>query len=59
MNNILVKKISSKEILEILSHLVGETIPKGVRGNLSLEWDDQGGVEVFFLPDDGQKKMLS
>jgi hypothetical protein len=46
---ILIKKFTSKEILEILGSMVEQTLPKGSKGKLNLSYDDNGGVEVVFV----------
>lgn len=51
---ILMKRLSAKEVLEVLSELITETLPEGVEGRLSLEYDDDGGVEVYFIAGETQ-----
>lgn len=48
---ILMKRFSSKEVLELLAELMKETIPEDMEGNLHLNYDDEDGVEVFFVED--------
>lgn len=43
------KKLSSKQVLEILVDIVRESVPKDKEGTLHLRYDDNDGVEVFFL----------
>ncbi len=49
---ILMKRFSSKEVLEILCDLAKETIPSGKAGELHLRYDDDDGVEIFFIEND-------
>ena len=46
---ILMKRLSSKEVLELLGHLAQEDLPDGAEGNLHLRYDDDDGVEIFFI----------
>lgn len=45
----LMKKLSSKEVLEVLASMAVEDIPEGIKGNLHLQYDDDNGVEIFFV----------
>lgn len=51
---ILVKKLTSKEILEVVGVAAAGTIPKGLEGKLNLSWDNEGGIEIYFI--EGKKK---
>lgn len=46
---ILMKKISSKQVLEILGDVAKASLPVNKEGTLHLRYDDDDGVEVFFL----------
>ena len=48
---ILLKRFTSKEVLEILTELVAETLPEGSEGNLSLSYDNEGGIVATFIED--------
>lgn len=43
------KKISSKEVLQIIADIVRESIPTDKEGNLHLRYDDDDNIEIFFL----------
>lgn len=46
---ILVSRLSSKQVLEKLSSLAMENLPEGLEGQLHLQYDEDDGVEIFFL----------
>lgn len=46
---VLMKKVSSKEVLEIIADLVRESIPNDKEGNLHLRYDDDDNIEIFFI----------
>lgn len=46
---ILMKKLSSKQVLEVISKIAMEDIPEGLHGELHLRYDDEDGIEIFFL----------
>lgn len=46
---ILMKRLSSQQVLEILGDVARESLPKDKEGQLHLRYDDDDGVEVFFL----------
>lgn len=43
------KKITSKQVLEIIASLVSETLPPDTKGQLHLQYDEDNNVEVYFL----------
>lgn len=45
---ILMKRLTSKQVLEVVGEIVAETLPPNLDGNLSVQYDDDGGIEVFF-----------
>lgn len=49
---ILMKKITNKEVLEILGDLARESLPRNKEGRLHLRYDEDDGVEIFFLEKD-------
>lgn len=46
---VLMKKLSSKQVLEVISRLALEDIPEGVHGQLHLKYDDEDGIEIYFV----------
>lgn len=46
---ILMKRLSSKDVLELLGVLALEDLPDGAEGNLHLQYDDDDGVEIYFI----------
>lgn len=49
---ILVKKLSSKQVLEVIRDVIEESMPDDAEGELFLQWTDQDEVEVFFTQKD-------
>jgi hypothetical protein len=52
---ILMKKLSSKQVLEILSDIARESLPNDKEGTLHLQYDDDDGVEIFFVEKDEKR----
>lgn len=52
---ILMKRLSSQQVLEILSDVARESLPTQKEGTLHLRYDDDDGVEVFFLEKDEKR----
>jgi hypothetical protein len=52
---ILVKKISSKEVLEIISEMARESLPENFEGELHLRYDDDDAIEIFAMEKDKNK----
>lgn len=52
---ILMKRLSSQQVLEILGDVARESIPVGKEGELHLRYDDDDGVEVFFIEKDEKR----
>lgn len=46
---ILRKKLSSTEVLEIIGAVVAETLPPELEGTVEATYDEDGGIEVFFI----------
>lgn len=43
------KKLSSKQVLEVLGDVARSSLPTDKEGTLHLKYDDDDGVEIFFL----------
>ena len=56
---ILRKKLSSEEVLEALAAMAAETIPEEMDGSLSLSYDDDGGVEIYFVEKGSEESLVS
>lgn len=46
---ILMKKVTSKQVLEIMADLVKEDLPEDFEGDLHLRYDDDDNIEIFLM----------
>lgn len=51
----LVKKLSSDQVLEVIKLLVSETVPEGLQGELFAKYNSENGIEIVFI----EKEKLS
>lgn len=56
---ILVKKLSSEQVLEVIKLLVSETIPEGLRGELYAKYNSEDGVEITFVETEEKLSILN
>ncbi len=47
----LFSRLTSKQVLEKLGQLAQDSLPDGAEGKLHLQYDDDDGVEIYFIPD--------
>lgn len=52
---ILMKRLTSQQVLEILGDVARESLPAGKEGELHLKYDDDDGVEVYFIEKDDKR----
>lgn len=46
---ILVKKLTSTQVIETITALAMETLPEEAEGELVAQYDEEGGIEIMFL----------
>lgn len=56
---ILMKRLNSKQVLEILSDIARDSLPPEKEGKLHLRYDEDDGVEIFFLEKNDQIAQTS
>lgn len=57
MNQILIKSLNRDEILEVIGSAAVETIPKGEVGVLHLEYNDDNGIEIYFISSESDRVL--
>lgn len=50
---ILMKRLNSKQVLEILGDVAKDSLPNKKEGTLHLRYDDEDGVEIYFIEKNG------
>lgn len=46
---VLRKSFDKKQVLDMITDLALEDVPEGIRGDLAAEWNEKGGVDVYFV----------
>ena len=54
---IIYKTLKQEEVLEALAYMAIETLPEGTRGDVSAEFNDNGGVDIIVYREVDKKDL--
>ena len=54
---VLHKKLSKKQILELVILMAAQALPEGVNGDITADFDEEGEIEVYFIANTDSSKL--
>lgn len=45
------RSLSKEEILELVITVAAQSVPDDLEGDISADFDEEGGIDIYFIPD--------